>query len=77
MIDVTFPALSEENPDTEGVLATWYVADGEQVAEGQLLAEIQVDKVSAEVTAPGEGTITLLVAEDEAVIQGASIAVIQ
>ena len=54
-MDVLFPALSEEDPDTEGVLATWYVADGEHVASGQLLAEVQVDKVSAEVTAPGPG----------------------
>lgn len=75
-MDVLFPALSEENPDTEGVLAVWYVADGEQVAEGQLLAEVQVDKVSAEVTAPGAGVITLLVTQDEAVVQGKPIAVI-
>lgn len=75
-MDVLFPALSEEKPDTEGVLATWYVADGEQVAAGQLLAEVQVDKVSAEVNAPGAGVITLLVEQDEAVVQGKPIAVI-
>lgn len=76
-MDVLFPALSEEDPDTEGVLATWYVGDGEQVAAGQLLAEVQVDKVSAEVTAPGPGVVTLLVAEDEAVVQGRPIARIE
>ncbi len=75
-MDVLFPQLSDENPDTEGVLAMWYVADGEQVAEGQLLAEVQVDKVSAEVISPGAGVITLLVQQDEAVVQGRPIAVI-
>lgn len=75
-MNVLFPSLSEENPETEGVLAIWYVADGEHVAEGQLLAEVQVDKVSAEVTAPGAGVISLLAAQDEAVVQGKPIAVI-
>ena len=74
MTDVVFPPLSKETPDAEGVLATWFVADGEQVAADQLLAEVQVDKVSAEVPAPAAGTVHLLVAEDEAVKQGAPIA---
>jgi pyruvate/2-oxoglutarate dehydrogenase complex dihydrolipoamide acyltransferase (E2) component len=72
--DVPFPALSKEKPDTEGVLSTWFVADGEQVTEDQLIAEVQVDKVSAEVAAPCDGVITLLVKEDEPVVQGAAIA---
>ncbi len=74
MTEVSFPALDETRPDTEGVLATWYVGDGEIVAAGQLLAEVQVDKVDAEVTAPAGGTIHLLVGEDDAVRQGAPIA---
>lgn len=74
MTDVVFPPLSAERPDAEGVLATWFVADGEHVREDQLIAEVQVDKVSAEVTAPVAGTIHLLVGEDEAVVQGAPIA---
>ncbi|TRW43455.1 biotin/lipoyl-containing protein [Georgenia yuyongxinii] len=74
MTDVPFPPLSEAKPDTEGVLATWYVADGDQVVEGQLLAEVQVDKVDAEVAAPAAGTVHLLVGEDESVLQGAPIA---
>lgn len=76
-MEVVFPELSKENPETEGVLATWYVADGERVAEGQLLADAQVDKVDAEVTAPAAGTVRLLVAEGEAVTQGRPIARIE
>ncbi len=74
MTDVVFPPLSAERPEAEGVLATWFVADGEHVRVDQLIAEVQVDKVSAEVPAPVEGTIHLLVGEDEAVVQGAPIA---
>ena len=74
MTDVLFPVLSEDRPDAEGVLATWFVDDGATVAEGQLLGEVQVDKVDAEVSAPAAGTIALLIAEDEAVKQGAPIA---
>lgn len=74
MTDVLFPSLSAKQPDSEGVLSAWFVTDGEAVREDQLIAEVQVDKVSAEVPAPRAGVITLLVKEDEAVIQGTAIA---
>ncbi len=74
MTDVLFPALSKETPDAEGVLATWFVSEGSTVAADQLLAEVQVDKVSAEVTAPAGGVVHLLAKEEEAVRQGVPIA---
>ena len=74
MTEVLFPELSQQQPRAEGVLATWFVADGEAVHEDQLIAEVQVDKVSAEVPAPRTGVITLLVKEEEAVEQGTPIA---
>jgi pyruvate/2-oxoglutarate dehydrogenase complex dihydrolipoamide acyltransferase (E2) component len=74
MTEVVFPALSKEQPLSEGVLSTWFVSDGSAVREDQLIAEVQVDKVSAEVLAPCSGSITLLVKEDEAVVQGTPIA---
>ncbi|MGH3333768.1 MAG: lipoyl domain-containing protein [Nocardioidaceae bacterium] len=77
MTDVLFPALSEETPDAEGVLATWFVGDGASVTQDQLLAEVQVDKVSAEVQAPAGGIVHLLVTEETAVRQGAPIARIE
>jgi pyruvate/2-oxoglutarate dehydrogenase complex dihydrolipoamide acyltransferase (E2) component len=73
MTDVPFPALSKETPDAEGVLATWFVSDGATVTADQLLAEVQVDKVSAEVPAPVGGVVRLLVAEEETVTQGSPI----
>lgn len=76
MTDVLFPALDESDPDAEGVLATWFVADGETVTSGQLLGEVQVQKVDAEITAPVSGVVHLLVAEDDAVRQGQPIATV-
>ena len=77
MTDVLFPPLSKENPDTEGILATWFVSDGAAVTSDQLVAEVQVDKVSADVVAPVAGIIHLLVAEEAVVTQGAPIARIE
>ena len=77
MTDVPFPALSKDTPDAEGVLATWFVSDGATVSAEQLLAEVQVDKVSAEVPAPVGGVVRLLVAEEETVKQGSPIARIE
>lgn len=74
MTDVRFPRLSQEQPDAEGVLATWFVSDGDQVASGQLLGEVMVEKVSGDVVAPAAGRVRLLVAEDQTTRQGAVIA---
>ena len=74
MADVLFPRLSEEEPTAEGVLATWFVGDGEQVASGQLLGEVMVEKVSGEVVAPTSGRVRLLVSEDQTARQGDVIA---
>jgi len=52
----------------------WFVADGAAVQADQLLAEVQVDKVAAEVPAPRAGVVHLLVWEEAAVTQGTPIA---
>ncbi len=69
-----FPRLSEQEPTAEGVLATWFVSDGDQVASGQLLGEVMVEKVSGEVVAPAAGRVRLLVGEDQTARQGDVIA---
>lgn len=74
MTEVPFPALSKDSPDAEGVVSTWFVRDGESVRAEQLLAEVQVDKVAAEVPAPRAGTVHLLVGEEATVTQGTPIA---
>lgn len=76
MVDVPFPQMSETEPDAAGVVATWFVADGETVAAGQLLAEVQMEKVSAEVSSPAGGVVHLAVAEQMPVRQGQAIATV-
>jgi len=75
--EVPFPEVAPQNPDAEGVLATWFVADGDRVAEGDLIAEVAVDKVDVEVPAPAAGTIRLLAAEGDVVKQGTLVARIE
>ncbi|WP_336159280.1 lipoyl domain-containing protein [Amycolatopsis sp. VC5-11] len=77
MTDVPFPVLSENDPDGEGVLATWFATDGATVREGELIAEVAVDKVDAEVPAPATGVVRFLVGEGDVVKQGAPIARIE
>lgn len=77
MTEVVFPAMSTEDERAEGVVATWYVRDGETVARDQIIAEVQVEKVSADVPAPHPGTVRLLVDEEAVVRQGDPIARIE
>lgn len=77
MTDVTFPPLSKDDPQAQGVVATWFVREGEPVQADQLLAEVAVDKVSVEVPAPVAGTVHLLVDEEAVVAQGSVIARIE
>ena len=61
-IQVLMPALSPTM--TEGNLARWLKAEGDRVATGDILAEIETDKATMEVEAVDEGVIgRILVAE--------------
>jgi len=54
-IQVTMPALS---PTMEsGTLATWLKSEGDEVAAGDAIAEIETDKATMEVEAVDEGTL--------------------
>ena len=76
-VEVRFPAMSKEDPAAEGIVGTWFVHDGQVVAAGQILAEVQVEKVSQDVEAPTAGVIKLLAREEEPVHQGDLIATIE
>lgn len=73
MTEINFPTLSEDNPESEGVVSTWFAEDGSSVAAGDLVAEVAVDKVDAEVTAPESGTLTHVVPEGAVTPQGSVI----
>ena len=61
-INILMPALS---PTMEvGNLAKWLVKEGDQVAAGDVIAEIETDKATMEVEAVDEGTVAkIIVAE--------------
>lgn len=73
---VLFPMMSEKEPDSEGVVGTWFVNHGETVAAGQVIAEVQVEKVSQDLEAPVAGVLQHLVAEGVGVRQGEPVATI-
>jgi pyruvate dehydrogenase E1 component beta subunit len=54
-IEILMPALSPTM--TEGTLASWQKKEGERVAIGDVLAEIETDKATMEVEAVDEGTL--------------------
>jgi pyruvate dehydrogenase E1 component beta subunit len=54
-IQVLMPALSPTM--TEGKIARWLKAEGDQVKSGQVLCEIETDKATMEVEAVDEGTL--------------------
>ena len=61
-IDILMPALSPTM--TEGKLAKWLKQEGDEVASGDMIAEIETDKATMEVEAVDEGTLgKILVAE--------------
>lgn len=47
----------------EGVIASWEVAVGDTVKEGQVIATVETEKVEGEVEAPADGVITELLVE--------------
>ncbi len=76
-IELKMPALSPTME--EGKLARWLVKEGDTVASGDILAEIETDKATMEYEAVDEGTVgRIVVAEGtEGVKVGAVIAVIE
>ena len=73
MADVTIPNdLWEE--DVEGVITSWMFEDGESVTAGAVIAELMVEKVQHELTAPAAGVLAVLKAAEEPVKKGETVA---
>ena len=61
----------------DGMLVAWHVAEGDTVVEGDVIAEVETEKVENELEAPCAGVIArILVEEDEIVDVGTVLAVI-
>ena len=73
---ITMPRLSDTM--TEGVVAQWLKKVGDKISEGDILAEIETDKIVLEVLSPINGKISkILKPEGEVVNSGELIAQIE
>lgn len=73
-VEVKIPQIGESV--TEVTLASWLVADGDQVDEGDNLCEIESDKANMELPAPTSGVITFSAEEGSELKIGAVVATI-
>jgi 2-oxoglutarate dehydrogenase E2 component (dihydrolipoamide succinyltransferase) len=74
-MDVLMPQLGETV--LEGTVATWYKAEGDTVAKGDLLLDVETDKAATEIEAQEAGVLRkIAVPEGETVDVGTVLAVI-
>jgi pyruvate dehydrogenase E2 component (dihydrolipoyllysine-residue acetyltransferase) len=72
MTDITMPSLSDSM--TEGTILTWLKADGDEVAEGEELVEIETDKATMTYESPAAGVLAIVASEGETLAVGAVMA---
>ena len=61
----------------DGMVVAWHVGEGDTVVEGDVIAEVETEKVENDLEAPCAGVIArILVDEDEIVDVGTVLAVI-
>lgn len=63
--------------DMEGVVSAWLFEEGDRVREGDLIAEVMVEKTSYDLTAPAAGILHILVGQDVPFRRGAEVARIE
>jgi 2-oxoglutarate dehydrogenase E2 component (dihydrolipoamide succinyltransferase) len=73
-VSIKVPSVGESI--TEGILARWLKPDGARVEAGEPLFELETDKASSVVPAPGSGVLKIGVAEGETVPIGATVGAI-
>lgn len=74
-MNVLMPQLGETV--SEGTIAVWHKKEGDTVAKGDMLIDVETDKVATEITAPESGVLTSInVPEGETVDVGTILAVI-
>lgn len=74
-VDLRMPSLGMAMD--EGRLSAWLVKEGDHVERGQVVAEIESEKVAYEIEAPATGTVgPILVAVDDVVPVGTTLVVI-
>jgi 2-oxoglutarate dehydrogenase E2 component (dihydrolipoamide succinyltransferase) len=74
MADILTPALGESV--SEATIARWTKKSGDAVRKDELLIELETDKVSLEVVAPGDGVLTIDAEEGAVVVAGQKLGAI-
>lgn len=75
-ITVKVPALGESLVDA--VVGTWLKGEGEAVATGETILELETDKVNLDVTADSDGVLSKILAQEGDVVEvGASLGEIE
>jgi pyruvate dehydrogenase E2 component (dihydrolipoamide acetyltransferase) len=72
MTDIPMPRLSDSME--EGTILKWLIEDGQAIARGQDLVEIETDKATMTYPSDADGVLQILVAEGETVPVGTVIA---
>lgn len=73
-IEVIIPSLGESI--TSGIISSWRISEGDFVESGQVIYELETDKVTSEGFAESSGTIQFKAAEGDEVEIGQTVAVI-
>lgn len=60
-LPVTLDEWPDDAESDEGVVINWFVREETTVEESDSLCEVQIDKVSTDVFAPVDGTLTEIV----------------
>jgi pyruvate/2-oxoglutarate dehydrogenase complex dihydrolipoamide acyltransferase (E2) component len=61
---------------TEGEIARWLVAEGQEIAEDDPLVEIQTDKTTVEIPSPAAGIVTSILVEEGKVVPVGTLLVV-
>ncbi|NVK39785.1 MAG: biotin attachment protein [Oceanospirillaceae bacterium] len=68
-IEVRVPETLWEE-DSEAVITTWLASDGGAVEQGEVIAELMVQKIQYELEAPASGSLQILKDVDDVVAKG-------
>jgi 2-oxoglutarate dehydrogenase E2 component (dihydrolipoamide succinyltransferase) len=71
MADIMTPTLGESV--TEATVARWTKKAGDPVRKDEILVELETDKVSLEVAAPSDGTLSEISAEEGATVEPGAV----
>jgi 2-oxoisovalerate dehydrogenase E2 component (dihydrolipoyl transacylase) len=61
---------------TEGEIARWLVAEGDEIAEDDPLVEIQTDKTTVEIPSPAAGTVSRILVEEGKIVAVGTVLVV-